>query len=603
MRISLGQKLGLVIGVLALLAVCLSAFAFWQAAAQRRQEDEIQRAWELAFRARTLAHSIEHTAVVATSLFARDDQQEIRKNLTTLRQAVAETKAASEWVSRLPDDQMQQQERKRLEMRVKEFLAYQNETIELGLSVSPKAALIQASDESTVKDRDAIVADMERLSRQTLDRLETARAIMAEAHNRNATLLVVIPAIMIALGVVGAFWFIRTQIRLPLFQMIDAMTRIGDGLLDTHVPCVGRRDEIGRIADALNKFRSDAKRLRETEAEAARARRANEVAAAQRNEEAAAANAERERALQSVGEALAQLSVKKLGHRMTEHVPEAYQQLQEDFNSTAQQLEGAIEEVAHCVDVIGASISQITQAADDLTTRMGQQACSLEEASSALQSNTIAIKQSANGAEEASAIVGSTRAEAEKGSKIVRGAVDSMQRIEKSSQSIGQIVGLIDEIAFQTNLLALNAGVEAARAGEAGKGFTVVAAEVRALAQRAAEAAKEIKALISTSSLEVQRGVGLVAQTAKALENIVGEMVNADAVVASIASRSGELAASTAEINAAVGQIDENTQRNVAAVEETRATMRRLAQEAARLADLVDSFETRGLSFQPSAAA
>jgi methyl-accepting chemotaxis protein len=603
MRISLGQKLGLVIGALALLAVGLSAFAFWQAAAQRRQEDEIQKAWELALQARALAHSIEHVAVVATSLFARDDQQEIRKNLATLRQTAAETKSASDWFSRLPDDQMSQQERKRLELRVKEFLAYQNETIELGLSVSPKAALIQASDESTVKDRETIVADMERLSRQTLDRLETARAAMAEAHNRNATLLVVIPAIMIALGVIGTSWFIRTQIRLPLLQMIDAMTRIGDGSLDTHVPCVGRQDEIGRIADALNKFRNDAKRLRETEAEAARERRANEIAAARRNEEAAAANAERERALQAVGKALAQLSAKKLGHRMTEDVPEAYRKVKEDFNSTARQLEGAVQEVAHCVGLIGASISQITQAADDLTARMGQQACSLEEASSALQSNTVAIKQSAGGAEEASAIVGSTRAEAEKGSKIVRGAVDSMQRIEKSSESIGQIVGLIDEIAFQTNLLALNAGVEAARAGEAGRGFTVVAAEVRALAQRATGAAKEIKALISTSSAEVQRGVGLVSQTAQSLENILGEMIKADAVVASIASRSTELAASTAEINAAVGQIDQNTQKNVAAVEETRATMRGLAQEAARLSDLVESFETRGLSFQPSAAA
>ncbi|KAF2991592.1 methyl-accepting chemotaxis protein [Methylocystis sp. MJC1] len=603
MRFGLGQKLGVVIGALALLSIGLSAFAYWQASQQRRQEAEIEKAWELALQSRNLAQSIEHIAVVATSLFARDDQAEIRKGLATLRQALTETKEASDWFSRLPDDRFPQPERKRLELRVKEFLAYQNETIELGLNVSPKAALIQANDEATIKDRDAIVTNITRLSKQTLAQLEEGRAAMNEADRRNALLLIVIPAVTIAIAVAGTFWFIGMQIRLPLARIIEAMTQVSEGALDADIPYLGRRDEIGNMAEALNNFRSNALRLREAEAQAEKERHMKEAAAARHTEETEALNAERERALNAVGAALSRLSAKDLRYRMTEDLPETYRQLKADLNSTAQQLEDAIAEVTNCVELIGASVDHISQAADDLTGRMGQQACSLEEASSALHSNSTAIKQNANGAEKASAIVGAARGEAEKGSKIVRDAVVSIERIEKSSQSIGQIIGLIDEIAFQTNLLALNAGVEAARAGEAGKGFSVVAAEVRALAQRSAEAAKEIKKLVSTSSTEVDRGVTLVAETAKALENILSEMIQIDTVVAAIANVSSDLAASTAEINVAVGQIDKNTQENVAEVEETRDTMRRLATEAGRLSDLIGGFRISGALRPPLSAA
>ncbi|MBL1256432.1 HAMP domain-containing methyl-accepting chemotaxis protein [Methylocystis sp. Sn-Cys] len=599
MRFGLGQKLGVVIGALALLSIGLSAFAYWQASLQRRQEAQMEKTWELALQSRHLAQSIEHVAVVATSLFARDDQGEIRKGLATLRQALSETKLASDWFSRLPDDRFPQKERKRLELRVDEFLAYQNETIELGLNVAPKAALIQANDEATIKDRDAIVADMARLSKQTLAQLEQSRAAIDEAHRRNAMLLVVIPAVAIALAVAGTFWFIGMQIRLPLARIIDAMTRVSEGALDTDIPYLGRGDEIGHMAEALNNFRSNALRLREAEAEAEKERRMKEAAAARHNAEAEALNAERERALCAVGAALSRLSAKDLGYRMTDDLPETYRQLKADLNATARQLDDAIAEVTNCVAFIGASVDHISQAADDLTARMGQQACSLEEASSALQSNSAAIRQNASGAEKASAIVGATRGEAEKGGKIVRDAVASIERIEKSSQSIGQIIGLIDEIAFQTNLLALNAGVEAARAGEAGKGFSVVAAEVRALAQRSAEAAKQIKTLISVSSTEVDRGVTLVAQTAQALENILAEMIKIDTVVAAIANGASDLAASTAEINVAVGQIDKNTQENVAEVEETRDTMRRLAMEAGRLSDLIGGFQISGALRSP----
>ena len=166
-----------------------------------------------------------------------------------------------------------------------------------------------------------------------------------------------------------------------------------------------------------------------------------------------------------------------------------------------------------------------------------------------------------------------------------------MNGIDQSSREISQIIGVIDEIAFQTNLLALNAGVEAARAGDAGRGFAVVASEVRALAQRSAEAAKEIKGLISTSTGQVDRGVDLVVETGKALQRIVAQVAEINGVVAAIAAGAKEQATGLHEVNTAVNQMDQMTQQNAAMVEETTAAAQSLAGETRDLEDLVARFE------------
>ena len=170
-------------------------------------------------------------------------------------------------------------------------------------------------------------------------------------------------------------------------------------------------------------------------------------------------------------------------------------------------------------------------------------------------------------------------------------AITAMGEIEGSARQIGQIIGVIDEIAFQTNLLALNAGVEAARAGDAGRGFAVVASEVRALAQRSAEAAKEIKALISASSQQVGQGVQLVGETGQALQRIDGEVTRINELVIEIATSAHEQAIGLEQVNAAVNQMDQVTQQNAAMVEESTAASHALAREADNLTELMSQFE------------
>jgi methyl-accepting chemotaxis protein len=191
-------------------------------------------------------------------------------------------------------------------------------------------------------------------------------------------------------------------------------------------------------------------------------------------------------------------------------------------------------------------------------------------------------------------MVEETRGNAERSGHVVKEAITAMSGIESSSDEIGNIIGVIDDIAFQTNLLALNAGVEAARAGDAGKGFAVVAQEVRELAQRSAKAAKEIKGLITKSGEQVKKGVSLVARTGSALEQIVTQVQEVSTNISAIVRAAHEQATGIKEINAAVGTIDQGTQKNAAVAEESTAASHSLAGEAQTLNTLLAQFKTKG---------
>ena len=294
--------------------------------------------------------------------------------------------------------------------------------------------------------------------------------------------------------------------------------------------------------------------------------------------------------VQTLADALGRLSAGDLTAQVVDDVAPDYQRLKDDFNSAVAALREAMAAIVANTGGIQNGADEIAQSSDDLSRRTEHQAASLEETAAALDQLTANVKKSAAGARQASEVVDQAKGEAQHSGEVVRQAVEAMGEIEKSSHQISQIIGVIDEIAFQTNLLALNAGVEAARAGEAGRGFAVVAQEVRALAQRSAEAAKQIKGLISASTAQVGAGVDLVGQTGDALDRIVAKVAEIDSLVSEISASSQEQATGLAQVNTAVNEMDQVTQQNAAMVEESTAASHTLRAEAAELIRLVSGF-------------
>ena len=300
---------------------------------------------------------------------------------------------------------------------------------------------------------------------------------------------------------------------------------------------------------------------------------------------------ERVRAIEEIGAGLGRLA--ECNIRMTidrQFVPE-FEPLRRDFNGSIGAFQETLSKVLDQTHILNRSGQEMRKAAEDLSERTRQQAVALEETAAALTEATVAVRSSTDRTRETRKLVQDARASANLSAGVVNDTVSAMQRIEAASSEIGQIIGVIDEIAFQTNLLALNAGVEAARAGEAGRGFAVVAQEVRELAQRSAKAAREIKTLITNSSAEVQDGVRLVGETGRALREIENFVEEIDHNVDAIATSAAEQASGLEEISAAVSDVDRITQENAAMVERTTSTSQSLAEGAITLSELVNRFQ------------
>jgi methyl-accepting chemotaxis protein len=332
---------------------------------------------------------------------------------------------------------------------------------------------------------------------------------------------------------------------------------------------------------------------KEAALQSAEAQRAGEVAARDR----AGFEAERERnaletekSVRMLAGALRALSAGDLRCRIDQPLHGDIDELRLSFNESLGRLEQAMTEVGTVALAVRDDAGALRGSNDELSARTERQAASVEETASALAQLFSAVKDTAQLASEVGMLVDTAKTGAEKSAAVVTEAVSAMGRIEESSRQISQIIGVIDEIAFQTNLLALNAGVEAARAGEAGKGFAVVAQEVRELAQRSANAAKEIKSLINTSAQQVQHGVHLVGETGQALRKIEEEVRHISGQVRRIADAATEQSAGLGQINTAIDTIDQNTQRNAAMVEEATAAVHSLAGEASKLEALLSRF-------------
>ena len=421
------------------------------------------------------------------------------------------------------------------------------------------------------------------------DRIQAANAVAQRAASRTATIVMVgagLAAIAFAVLMAG---LLSRAVAAPITGMTTVMRRLAQGDHAVTPPGVGRGDEIGAMAAAVQSFREAAIDKLRLEAEGAAQRRQSETERARIAAAEAQAAREQAEVVKAVGLGLEKLSAGELTFRIATAFPADYEKLRRDFNGAIGQLQDTLKVINAASSGVRASTSEISAASEDLSRRTERQAASLEE-TAALEEITVTVGRTAEGARNADRIVTTARADAEVSGEIVRQAVAAMGGIERSAGEIGQIIGVIDEIAFQTNLLALNAGVEAARAGDAGKGFAVVASEVRALAQRSADAAKEIKTLINTSSEQVGKGVDLVARTGDALQRIVAQVGDIAGVIGEIAASTQEQSNGLQQVNVAVNEMDQMTQRNAAMVEESTAATQQLAGKSEELVRMVGRF-------------
>ncbi|WP_425098405.1 methyl-accepting chemotaxis protein [Tropicibacter sp. S64] len=301
---------------------------------------------------------------------------------------------------------------------------------------------------------------------------------------------------------------------------------------------------------------------------------------------------ERQNGIENLSQGINQLSLGNLSHRVPDCGVPDIRTLNDAFNTAVEKLSSAIAAVKDVSDTVANTADELGTASSSLSARTETQAATLEETAAAIDELTSTVKAAAAAAKDVERYSDGAKATAESGGKVVEDAVLAMANIEKSSKQISQIIVVIDDIAFQTNLLALNAGVEAARAGKAGLGFAVVAAEVRMLAQRSAEAAQNVKALIEDSTKHVSTGAKHVNHAGSELEKIVASVFKISGSIAEIARGAEEQSASLSEINAGVGNLDMVTQQNVAMVQQAIAASQVLKRDARELARQTAAFRT-----------
>ncbi len=390
---------------------------------------------------------------------------------------------------------------------------------------------------------------------------------------------------------IAAVIFAITGIARPIEAITTSMKVLAGGNDEAAIPFSGRSDEIGDMASAVEVFRTNALANKRLEREGEQQRHMTEEQRLRAAESDRVKAEQMRQATSGLGNGLKHLAAGDLSFQLDQPFAPDFEALRQDFNTSITQLADVLRSVSSSASSIDSGSREISQSANDLSQRTERQASSLEETAAALDEITTNVANSSKRVDEARAVAVQANQSASKSGAVVSDAVHAMERIEQSSSQISNIIGVIDDIAFQTNLLALNAGVEAARAGEAGKGFAVVAQEVRELAQRSAQAAREIKALISASTGEVEAGVRLVRETGNALTAIGDYVVTINQHMEAIATSTREQSLGLTEVNTAVNQMDQVTQQNAAMVEETSAAGATLAHESGRLRDLIARFK------------
>ncbi|WP_339763570.1 methyl-accepting chemotaxis protein [uncultured Hoeflea sp.] len=419
----------------------------------------------------------------------------------------------------------------------------------------------------------------------TADITKSAREFALKAMASQIAVLIVAVAILL--------FAMRKFVGRPLADVNQRIGELQAGDITAPVPHSDKGDEIGVVARALTEFCEAAKLKLDADAEMVRQREQLDAERQANMSETERSSQAQRKVVQELGTALEKLAAGDLTARVPDLGGE-FAALQDNFNKALSALEQTVGTIDSAQQAVKQASDSLGSSTNDLARRTEQQAAALEQTAAALDEITSTVKASSEQATDAGDLVGSTRDAATSSSEIVRSAIAAMGGIEESSSRIAQILKVIDDIAFQTNLLALNAGVEAARAGEAGKGFAVVAQEVRDLAGRSANAAKEIKELIEESGTQVSNGVDLVNRTGLSMEQIEKQITEVAQKIDAISRASREQSTGLSQVNMAINEMDTMTQKNAAMVQESNMSSQKLAGECQRLADVVTSFKLSG---------
>ncbi|MCJ2030062.1 methyl-accepting chemotaxis protein [Methylobacterium sp. J-043] len=555
MRVSLGFKLAMVVGLLGLVGAGISAFALRQASQEQARAALTESFWNAGLQARGLAQAIEHAVVQATAVYTATDTDEAKARLSALQTALGDVEAARGPFLSAMEGHLPPEKRRRLDLAVKEFVAYQTETAELGLAVSPRAALIQASDEATVKNRERMVAEISALGRDVLARLDEQRDAAAQAQRKAFITLIAAPAAALILALLAAFWIIRTQIQRPLHRLKATMQALADDRLDETVPFTARRDEVGEMAGTIARFQ--------------------------------AALIEKRRLDEAARERLSQDGAR--GVRLAAAT--------QDFEDETRR---AVADLAGSAQAMRAAADRLRETAGDTTLRAAEVAGASDQSAGVVDSIAGAAEELSGSARSIGERVRHASRIAETALTDARGLETTVATLSRAADEVGAVVTLIRTVAEQTNLLALNATIEAARAGEAGRGFAVVAGEVKALAGQTATATDRIAAQIAA----IQQAAGGTGGAIEEIGQTIAQLSLIAAEVAAAAEQQGQAsheiacaiagaAADARTVSQSIGEVRAAAASNEERSDEVRSGAERVGDGSAALQVAIGTFLAR----------
>jgi methyl-accepting chemotaxis protein len=630
-RLNIGPRIYVVILLMAALTVGIGWMGIYAMDRYEQRTNQMSGLTERALLSERVARQVAQIEAQSRGIYAAENPQQISQYASMMADNIdAIDKQMGHWESLLPPD-VRQSFIDQVKGPMASYFNTRRMVAATALREGVGAAKIVGEDDSVVEMRKKMVAALSGAAERNGKQVGEMNGQLTAFYKDQRPAMIAITAAGVVLMLLIAVLITVITITRPITRITGTMRRLADGDLETAVEGGERRDEIGAMARTVQVFKDNMVARAQAEADIAEQRRVAE-------EQREAREARERTAIAEISDLCDRIAAGDLASRLgedgkdgflltmsqrlnglagmlqamtgelaaitgaladgdvTRHVAGDYAGVFGELKASVNRMADTLKDFAHRLRGSAAAVrdasGEISAGSQDLASRTESQAASIEETAASMHEITTTVKQNADNAQAANQLATVARDTAEKGGSVVADAVAAVTQIEASAQKISDIVSLIDEIAFQTNLLALNASVEAARAGEAGKGFAVVAQEVRALAQRSANASKDIKGLISASNAQVRSGAQLVNQTGASLTEIVSSVKKVADIVAEIAAASREQATGLEQINTAVASMDETTQRNGALVEQTSAAAQALSGQAGELAELVAFFRT-----------